>query len=155
MKIDLVIRSEEQMLALGSALADALAGHGAVHINGQLGAGKTTLSRGILRGMGHTGSVKSPTFTLVEPYTIGEGQVFHFDLYRLVEPDELEYIGVDDYFAADSLCLIEWPEKASGFLPEHDLDIGIDVSGETRNIHIWGRTAHGNRVCEALKKQYS
>lgn len=142
------------MLKFGAALAGALEGRGAVHIRGTLGAGKTTLCRGILRAMGHDGAVKSPTFTLVEPYELENAQVFHFDLYRLASPDELDYIGVDEYFEKKNLCLIEWPEKAEGFLPEHDLEISIDVSREKRNIHISGRTAHGNRVCDALNSQF-
>ena len=123
-------------------------------LTGYLGAGKTTLCRGILRAMGHEGAVKSPTFTLVEPYRItwrGKGiDVFHFDLYRLSDPGELDYVGVDEYFRPDSLCLIEWPEKASGYLPTHDLHIGIDVSGEKRIICITANTVHGEKVCEQL-----
>ncbi len=149
---------EEDMIRLGRRLSVSLAGHGAVHISGDLGAGKTTLCRGILRAMGHSGAVKSPTFTLVEPYEVNhQGEkvdVYHFDLYRLSDPGELDYVGVDEYFRSDSLCLIEWPEKASGFLPTYDLHIGIDVSGEKRIICITANTVHGEKVCEQVIQAY-
>ena len=142
------------MMDLGRHLARALKCRGAVHLHGQLGAGKTTLCRGILRELGHTGAVKSPTFTLVEPYELPVGEVFHFDLYRLADPGELDYIGVDEYFKDDSLCLVEWPEKAQGHLPRHDLEIVIDVSMEKRNIGIQANTAHGEKVCKTLLAYY-
>ena len=153
--VHIQIVNESAMLGLGAILAGALAGRGAVHISGELGAGKTTLCRGILCAMGHQGAVKSPTFTLVEPYRIEAHDVFHFDLYRLADPGELDYIGIDEYFGAGKLCLIEWPEKAAGFLPQHDLEIGIDVSGEKRNIDIKPMTPHGETVCEQLEKKYN
>jgi len=148
--IALVIRDEAAMLALGAELARLLQGQGAVLVRGDLGAGKTTLCRGLLHAMGHSGSVKSPTFTLVEPYEINDRAVYHFDLYRLAHADELEYIGIDEYFGDNSLCLVEWPEKADGQLPPHDLEIAIDVSGEKRNISIQAISTHGESVCKAL-----
>jgi tRNA threonylcarbamoyladenosine biosynthesis protein TsaE len=149
-----ILTNEDAMLKLGSVLAHALEGHGALHITGELGAGKTTLCRGILRAMGHEGAVKSPTFTLVEPYRIDDTDVYHFDLYRLADPGELDYIGIDEYFDPANLCLIEWPEKAGGYLPQHDLEIGIDVSGEKRNIGIKPLTRHGETVCDRLEKEF-
>ena len=110
--IEIEIPDEAAMLQLGVRLADALNGRGAVLISGDLGAGKTTLCRGLLHAMGHEGSVKSPTFTLVEPYEIGDVSVYHFDLYRLAHPDELDYVGVDEYFNENALFLVESPEKA-------------------------------------------
>lgn len=135
------------MLAFGAQLGVAMAGEGAVHLTGQLGAGKTTLCRGLLRAMGHEGAVKSPTFTLVEPYKVGLCEVYHFDLYRLADPSELDYIGVEEYFGPGRLCLIEWPERAAGYLPAHDLEISIDVLGEKRNISIRANSAHGEQIC--------
>ena len=151
--IVVTVDDEQAMLALGGQLATLLRGRGAVFIRGQLGAGKTTLCRGLLRAMGHRGAVKSPTFTLVEPYEFPDTEVFHFDLYRLSDPGELDYIGIDEYFADGHLCLVEWPEKASGQLPQHDLEISIDVSGEKRNISIQAMSADGETICESLAQQ--
>ncbi len=148
---EIEIEDETAMLRFGAQLADALEGRGAVLISGDLGAGKTTLCRGLLRQMGHEGSVKSPTFTLVEPYEIEGVCVYHFDLYRLGHPDELDYVGIDEYFSNETLCLVEWPEKAEGSLPSHDLELAIDVAGEKRNIRIGSNSQHGTRICESLK----
>ena len=142
------------MLALGRHLAELLQGSGAVFISGSLGAGKTTLCRGLLHAMGHTGAVKSPTFTLVEPYEIQGVEVSHFDLYRLSDPGELDYIGIEEYFSGKGLCLVEWPEKAAGNLPQHDLDISIDVLGEKRNISIQAMSLDGETICESLAQIY-
>jgi tRNA threonylcarbamoyladenosine biosynthesis protein TsaE len=148
---EIEIEDETAMLRFGAQLADALGGRGAVLISGDLGAGKTTLCRGLLRQMGHEGSVKSPTFTLVEPYEIEGVCVYHFDLYRLSHPDELDYVGIDEYFSNETLCLVEWPEKAEGSLPSHDLELAIDVAVEKRNIRIGSNSQHGTRICESLK----
>ena len=138
--------SEEDTVKLGVVLARSLNGHGRIYLRGDLGAGKTTLCRGIIRAMGHVGAVKSPTFTLVEPYTLLGGQVYHFDLYRLNDPDELEYIGVDDYFNSDALCLVEWPEKAAGNLPPGDLDIELLVEGRKRTAILGAASEYGSKV---------
>ena len=148
------IENEAAIIRLGAKLAEGLAGQGAVFIRGDLGAGKTTLCRGLIQSMGHDGAVKSPTFTLVEPYELDGIEISHFDLYRLSDPGELDYIGIDEYFGEGRLCLVEWPEKADGFLPQQDLTIAIDVSGETRNISIQAHTAHGEAVCDALAISY-
>ncbi len=136
----------------GAALAACLTGQTSVHIAGPLGAGKTTLCRGIIRAMGHQGAVKSPTFTLVEPYEINGRHVFHFDLYRLNDPRELEYIGVDEYFGEESFCLVEWPERAAGQLPPQDVDIQIDIVGQMRDLHISANSLHGERICQQLEQ---
>lgn len=144
------VSSENEMMQFGRYLADAMGGRGCVHISGELGAGKTTLCRGILRAMGHIGAVKSPTFTLVEPYQVHGALVYHFDLYRLSDPNELDYIGIEEYFGEGKLCLIEWPEKAAGYLPGHDVEIAIDVSGEKRNIGIKANSPYGEQICARL-----
>ena len=107
---------------------------GLVTLHGDLGAGKTTLVRGLLRSLGYTGTVKSPTYTLVEPYQVNGRDIFHFDLYRLADPDELEYMGIRDYLRADALCLVEWPEKAGHLLPPPDLCIYIEHDGFARRV---------------------
>ena len=144
------LTSEKEMLGLGAMLACFLRGEGVIHLSGGLGAGKTTLCRGILRAMGHSGAVKSPTFTLVEPYQISGSEVYHFDLYRLADPSELDYIGIDEYFGKNKLCLIEWPEKAIGYLPQHDLDITIDVLVEKRIIDVRSNSRSGEKICTQL-----
>ena len=144
------LTSEKEMLGLGAMLACFLRGEGVIHLSGGLGAGKTTLCRGILRAMGHSGAVKSPTFTLVEPYQVSDSEVYHFDFYRLTDPGELDYIGIDEYFGKKKLCLIEWPEKAIGYLPQHDLEITIDVLGEKRIIDVRSNSRSGEKICTQL-----
>jgi tRNA threonylcarbamoyladenosine biosynthesis protein TsaE len=94
--------------------------------------------------------VKSPTFTLVEPYEIGDIRAFHFDLYRLVDPEELEYLGIRDYFEDDALCLIEWPDKGAGFLPKPDLTITISPQDSGRSLKILSQGSRGEIWCAAL-----
>ena len=148
--VTLHIDGEEAMLALGARLAALTEGRGTLYLHGDLGAGKTTLSRGIIRGLGHVGAVKSPTFTLVEPYEIGDIRAFHFDLYRLVDPEELEFLGIRDYFEDDALCLIEWPDKGAGFLPKPDLTITISPQDSGRSLKILSQGSRGEAWCAAL-----
>lgn len=121
----LQIADEAAMVALGRRLAALLRIGQLVFLRGDLGAGKTTLSRGILQGLGHEGAVKSPTYTLLEPYEATRIPVYHFDLYRLGDAEELEWLGARDLLAGQALSLVEWPERGSGFLPPADLVITI------------------------------
>lgn len=130
------IHDEAAMLALGGELATRLPAGGLITLHGDLGAGKTTLVRGLLRSLGHTGTVKSPTYTLVEPYHLDGRDIYHFDLYRLADPEELEYMGFRDYLRPDALCLVEWPEKAGGLLPTANLKINIRHSGISREVFL-------------------
>ena len=143
------LEDEAAMVAFGQRLGDGLRA-GVVHLSGDLGAGKTTLCRGILRARGHGGAVKSPTFTLVEPYDFEDGSVFHFDLYRLVDGEELEYMGIRDYFRDDSLCIIEWPEKGGDYLSEPDLDIHLSIEGQGRGLVIIPLSDSGRRLVRQL-----
>lgn len=121
---------------LGAALLVELDGPALVLLAGDLGAGKTTLVRGFLRAAGHTGPVRSPTYTLVESYRAECGPVHHFDLYRLGDPLELEELGGRDYFAGDAWCFVEWPERAAGLLPPADLVIELAVLGTGRRATL-------------------
>jgi tRNA threonylcarbamoyladenosine biosynthesis protein TsaE len=126
-----ILKDEKATLALGARLAAIVPDTCVIYLHGELGAGKTTLVRGFLRALGHKGKVKSPTFTLVEPYQITGKHIYHFDLYRLVDPEELEYVGMRDYVDA-GICLIEWPERGVGFLPPADLHCFLDMHGKGR-----------------------
>jgi len=125
-----------------------------VFLNGDLGAGKTTLTRGFVRGMGHQGNVKSPTYTLVEPYELPPWQVYHFDLYRLADPEELEYMGIRDYFSDNCCCFIEWPEKGAGLLANADIIINMVYQGEQRIIDLRACSNRGEGVLQQLEQMY-
>ncbi len=116
--------------AIGKELAAIVKAPIVIFLVGELGAGKTTLVRGFLKGLGYAGAVKSPTFTLVEVYQFKDCSVYHFDLYRLDAPEELESIGIRDYFIPDAIVLVEWPERGTGFLPKADLILELSLASE-------------------------
>ena len=141
------VLGEAAMLEYGAAMSKLMADDELVFLEGELGAGKTTLARGILRGLGFPGHVKSPTYTLVEPYEFASHLVYHFDFYRIRDAEELEYIGLDDLFGERAIKLVEWPEKALGRLPRPDRVIRIRVENDGRVIEqtFGDRAATGNR----------
>lgn len=131
-----ILKDEAAMLHAASLLARQLKPGQVVYLHGDLGAGKTTLVRGVLHALGHVGKVKSPTYTIVEPYQLAVGPCHHFDLYRFQDPEEWEAAGFRDYFNAESICLVEWPEKAGDLLPVADIDIHFDILPEGRVLHM-------------------
>jgi len=132
--------------AAGAALGPALPQSLVVYLHGDLGAGKTTLVRGLLRALGHPGRVPSPTYTLVEPYELGGWELKHLDLYRIADPEELEFLGVREM---EGVALIEWPERGGHFLPPPDMSCHLGVVTEGRTLQVKGDTARGRVVCEA------
>ncbi len=166
---------EEATIALGRELAQATfadseaisperelrqgEGHaciGAViYLKGDLGAGKTTFTRGIMRGFGYQGAVKSPTYTLVEPYEFTQCHIYHFDLYRLADPEEVEYLGTEDYFANNNLCIFEWPERGEHHIPDADLVISLEVEGTGRRLECRSGSDKGDAICARIAKRLS
>ena len=126
----------DSVAAIGGALAPELGGGDSCHLSGPLGAGKTTLVRGLLRALGYEGPVPSPTFTLVETYEFAQLRVVHFDLFRVESYEELETIGLRDYFADDNLCVFEWPDRGQGLLPAPRVLIEFDYHGDGRLLTI-------------------
>ena len=141
---------EAAMVALGGRLAQALSGGLVVYLEGDLGMGKTTLCRGIIQSLGHVGAVKSPTYTLIEPYQLEKLAINHFDLYRLTDAEELEFMGIRDYFGANSVALVEWPERGKGILPPADLVITIAQEGAGRSLQFRAETAAGAEMLAGL-----
>ncbi|MBA2779214.1 tRNA (adenosine(37)-N6)-threonylcarbamoyltransferase complex ATPase subunit type 1 TsaE [Billgrantia kenyensis] len=141
---------ECRQVVFGECLGKAMQGRGRLYLEGELGAGKTTLARGILKACGHLGAVKSPTYTLVEPYELSAGRVYHFDLYRLGDPEELEFIGGRDLFSDDALCIVEWPSRGAGWLPGPDLWVTLSLCEVGREARLEALTEHGRAVLEAL-----
>lgn len=149
------IAEEHDMLAFGARLGGCVASAAGnvcavIFLHGELGAGKTTLVRGFLGGMGYHGKVKSPTYTLVEPYQFGARQVYHFDLYRLTDPQELEYIGLRDFLENAAIFLVEWPERGTGHLPPSDLDVCIEYADAARQITLVPHSVLGVSIVAQL-----
>ena len=141
--------ARQQELLGGMISAEAPAAF-IVYLEGDLGAGKTTLVRGFLRGLGYRGNVKSPTFTLLEPYELEDRAVYHLDLYRLADPEELEYLGLRDLLSRDATLLIEWPEQGRGMLPEADIVVDVGYRKKGRHLGFRSRSAKGERLLGSL-----
>ncbi len=144
MNIDLA--DEAATVAAGQQFGRAVRAGAIVYLDGQLGAGKTTFCRGVLLAFSYTGAVKSPTYTLVEPYELDGVPIFHFDLYRLGDAEELEYMGIRDYFSEQSICLIEWPERGQGVLPLADIQVRIVQHGSGRRLSMAAHTERGRQI---------
>lgn len=144
------IPAESDMLIFAAQMARAMEEGVIIFLHGPLGAGKTTFTRGFLRGRGYEGKVKSPTYTLVEPYEMEGHHIFHFDFYRLYDPNELQYIGIEEYFSSSSICLIEWPEKGFPLLPEPDLVCYFAFAGQGREIRIEAHSLRGEEILTKL-----
>lgn len=144
------LSDEAATLALGAAVARVVAPGFVVTLSGELGAGKTTLVRGLLRSLGHAGSVKSPTYALVEVYEVSRLDFYHFDFYRFQDPREWIEAGFRDVFNGRNVCLIEWPERAAGLLPPADLAIALAMSGTGRTATLSAGTPAGEKALASL-----
>lgn len=149
--MEIFLIDEPATLKLGAELAQACPSGSTLYLHGELGTGKTTLVRGLLQALGHQGKVKSPTYTLVEPYELAGGRrVYHFDLYRLGDAEELEFMGIRDYLDDESLCLVEWPERGEGILPSADVDIYLQYQESGRQARLLAHTDKGTEIIEQL-----
>ena len=142
---------EAATIAAGSVVGRALTSGAVVFLMGELGAGKTTFTRGALRALGHAGSARSPTYTLCEPYDLSDSVQFcHLDLYRLSNPEELEFLGIRDYVASGAILFIEWPSKGEGWLPTPDLTVALVESNSGRELKITALTDNGEGLLTRL-----
>ncbi len=144
------IENDAAMRAFGARVADICPPRCVIYLLGELGAGKSTFARGFLHALGHQGAVRSPTYTLVEPYELAKLQVYHMDLYRLADPEELEFLGLRDWLAQDAILLVEWPQKGEGMLPRADLVIAINYAGTGREIKVQENIKTGQRFIDKL-----
>lgn len=150
-ELTLPLGNEQATAVLATQLATHCQQGAVLYLQGDLGTGKTTFSRYLLQALGHQGVVKSPTYTLVETYQLAGLTVYHFDLYRLHDPEELEFMGIRDYFQPGSLCLVEWPERGQPLLPAPDLALTLTRTGpDSRQLLIQAQSAKGHYIMEQL-----
>lgn len=154
-KFELVLADEDATVGAGATLSELLTEGAVMYLHGDLGAGKTTFSRGVIQGLGHAGNVKSPTYTLVEPYQLSDVNAYHFDLYRLADPEELEFMGVRDYFAETAVCIVEWPERGEGLLPVADIEVFLSYYEQQRKLKIIANNEKGLQILAQLKHKMS
>lgn len=147
----LELADEAATLNFGAVMAQAMQANLTIYLHGDLGAGKTTLVRGLLHALGHAGKVKSPTYTLVEPYELSDFTLYHFDLYRFNDEEEWDAAGFRDYFNAQSVCLIEWPEKAENVLPMPDMNVNFTIKDSGRVINVSAHSLLGQQCLKAMK----
>ncbi len=143
------IANEQQMQQLGASLCQVISAPCRINLKGNLGAGKTTFTRGFVRATGYEGMVKSPTYTLIEPYALSNFHLYHIDLYRLSDPEELEFLGIREMLEEDSVLIAEWPELGKGVLPAPDLELHIEYRGEGRAV---GMSSVSNKGREVLTR---
>lgn len=145
------LQDDTSTLAFGASVARLSHPPLVIHLRGDLGTGKTTFARGFIRALGHSGRVKSPTFSLQESYVLEQATLFHFDLYRIQDPGELEFIGIRDAAGeAGTICLIEWPERGAGAIPKADVELAFRYAGEGRQVDFRGRSPKGRSVTRLL-----
>jgi tRNA threonylcarbamoyladenosine biosynthesis protein TsaE len=150
MTAEFKLPDEAATLRLGAALAPGIGPGRVVHLRGELGSGKTTLVRGLLRALGHPGKVKSPTYPLVEPYALSKLHLYHFDFYRFKDKADWLTSGFRDYFNSASACVVEWPERAEGLLAAPDLDLSLEFAGAGRTARLEARTPAGESWLASL-----
>jgi tRNA threonylcarbamoyladenosine biosynthesis protein TsaE len=150
--VSLSSATENETLTLASKLAKAVTSPCFITLNGQLGAGKTTFSRGFLTALGHKGHVKSPTYTIVEPYELNDVQIFHFDLYRIQDTEELELLGLRDYFQKPAIILMEWSEHGAEILPTADINCNIRVQNAGRFFEFKSGTLKGQAILQQISR---
>lgn len=143
------IADSEQMIAFGRQLANVADAGLLIYLYGDLGTGKTTFSRGFIQARGQQGKVKSPTYTLIESYDL-QPPIYHFDLYRLADPSELDYLGLADYLHEPVIWLVEWPEQGGDYLPPADLSIYLSHQGTQRHLRLQSHTNKGTNALEAI-----